>query len=158
MPNLDRLRLRIIQLAHDSVAGGHPGRTKCYKLVSRVYWWPNIYSYVKRFVRNCYICSRSKPSRERAQGWLRPLPVPQRRWREVSMDYIGLLPPSTFMGVIYKFVLVFVDRLTKMRHLVPTVTQETEEAAECYYAHVWKHHGLCESLVSDRGTQFTSDV
>ena len=76
MLNLDRLRLRIIQLAYDSVAGGHPGRTKYYKLVSRVYWWPNIYSYVKRFVRNYYICSRSKPSRERAQRWLRPLPVP----------------------------------------------------------------------------------
>ena len=62
------------------------------------------------------------------------------------------------MGVIYKFVLVFVNRLTKMRHLVPTVTQETEEAAECYYAYIWKYHGLCKSLVSDRETQFISDV
>jgi len=158
VPNSDKLRLRIIQLAHDSVAGGHPGRAKCYELVSQAYWWPNIYKYVQRFVRNCHVCTRSKPSRQRTQGWLRPLPVPERRWRDVSMDYVGPLPPSTFMGITYRYVLVFVDRLTKMRHLVPTTSMEVEEATNCFYAHVWKHHGLPEFFVSDRGTQFTSDV
>ena len=158
VPNSDKLRLRIIQLAHDSVAGGHPGRAKSYELVSRAYWWPNIYKYVQRFVRNCHVCTRSKPSRQRTQGWLRPLPVPERRWRDVSMDYVGPLPPSTFMGITYRYVLAFVDRLSKMRHLVPTTSMEVEEATNSFYAHVWKHHGLPESFVSDRGTQFTSDV
>ena len=158
VPNSDKLRLRIIQLAHDSVAGGHPGRAKSYELVSRAYWWPNIYKYVQRFVRNCHVCTRSKPSRQRTQGWLRPLPVPERRWRDVSMDYVGPLPPSTFMGITYRYVLAFVDRLSKMRHLVPTTSMEVEEATNCFYAHVWKHHGLPEFFVSDRGTQFTSDV
>ena len=92
------------------------------------------------------------------QGWLRPMPVPQRRWRHVTTDYVGPLPPSTYMGITYRYILVFVDRLTKMRHLVPTVTMETAEAAEAFYAHVWKHQGLPESFTSDRGTQFTSDV
>ena len=158
VPNSDRLRLRIIQLAHDSTAGGHLGRSKYYELVSQAYWWPNIYKYIQRFVRNCHVCSRAKPSRQRTQGWLRPLPVPERRWRDVSMDYVGPLPASTFMGVTYRYVLVFVDRLTKMRHLVPTATMEVEEAAHSFYAYVWKNHGLPESFVSDRGTQFTSDV
>jgi hypothetical protein len=85
VPNSDRLRLRVIQLAHDSVAGGHPGRTKCYELVSRAYWWPNVYKYIQRFVRNCHTCTRSKPSRQKTQGWLRPLPVPERRWRDVVL-------------------------------------------------------------------------
>ena len=158
VPNSNSLRLRVIQLAHDSVAGGHPGRAKTYELVSRAYWWPNLYKYVKRFVRNCHVCTRAKPSRQKTQGWLRPLPVPQRRWRDVSMDYVGPLPPSTFMGITYRYILVFVDRLTKMRHLFPTVTMEAEEAAQAFYANVWKYHGLPESLTSDRGTQFTSDV
>ena len=74
------------------------------------------------------------------------------------MDYVGPLLPSTFIGIIYRYILVFVDRLTKIRHLVPTVTIEVEEATNAYYTHVWKHHGLPESLLSDRGTQFTSDV
>ncbi len=93
VPNSDRLRLRLIQLAHDSVPGGHPGRTNCYELVSRAYWWPNLYQYIQRFVRNCHVCTRAKPSRQKQQGWLRPLPIPERRWRDVSMDYVGPLPP-----------------------------------------------------------------
>ena len=158
VPNSNKLRLRLIQLAHDSVAGGHPGRSKCYELVSRAYWWPNVYSTVQRFVRNCHTCRRSKPSRQRVQGWLRPLPPPQRRWRDVSMDYVGPLPPSTFMGITYRYVLVFVDRLSKMRHLVPTTSMEVNEACDAFYNSVWKLHGLPDILVSDRGSQFTSDV
>ncbi len=62
------------------------------------------------------------------------------------------------MGITYRYILVFVDRLTKMRHLVPTTTMEVEEAANAFYANVWKLHGIPEVFVSDRGTQFTSDV
>ena len=52
------------------------------------------------------------------------------------MDYVGLLLPSTFMGIIYRYILVFIDRLTKIRHLVPTVTIEVEEATNTYYAYI----------------------
>ena len=74
------------------------------------------------------------------------------------MDYVGPLPASTFMGVTYCYVLIFVDRLTKMRHLVLTAIMKVEEATQAFYAYVWKLHGLPESFVSDRGTQFTSEV
>ena len=37
VPNSNYLCLQIIQLAHDSVTGEHPGRAKCYNLVSRAY-------------------------------------------------------------------------------------------------------------------------
>ena len=29
---------------------------------------------------------------------------------------------------------------------------EVEEATNAYYAYIWKHYGLPESLLSDRGT------
>ena len=74
------------------------------------------------------------------------------------MDYVGPLPSSTFMGVIYRYILVFVDRLTKMRYLVLTAMMEVEEAANAFYAYVWKLYGTPEVFISDRGTQFISDV
>lgn len=37
VPQFDKLRLRLIQLAHDSIAKGHPGLAKCHELVSRNY-------------------------------------------------------------------------------------------------------------------------
>lgn len=101
VPRSNRLRLRIIQQAHDSVPGGHPGRTKTYDLVTRSYWWSGMYDSIVRFVRNCHVCRRSKPSRQKYQGWLRPLPPPEQRWRDVSLDYVRPLPPSTYNGVTY---------------------------------------------------------
>ena len=46
IPNSNKLRLRLIQLAYNSVLGGYPGRTKYYELVNRTYWWPNVYTTV----------------------------------------------------------------------------------------------------------------
>ena len=109
-------------------------------------------------MQNCHIYTKSKPLRQKTQGWLHPLPVPEHHWCDVFMNYVGPLPPSIFMGITYQYVLVFVNHLTKMRHLVLTISMEIEEATECFYAHVWKHHDLPESLMSDRGTQFISDI
>jgi hypothetical protein len=73
------------------------------------------------------------------------------------MDYVGPLPPSTFQGITYRYVLVFVDRLSKMRHLEPTQTMEVTEAAHAFFRSVYKLHGCPERVVSDRGRQFTSE-
>ena len=74
------------------------------------------------------------------------------------MDYVDSLLASTFMGVTYHYVLVFVDRLTKMRHLVLTAIMKVEEVTQAFYAYVWKLHELPEFFVSDCDTQFTSEV
>ena len=62
------------------------------------------------------------------------------------------------MSVTYHYVLIFIDRLTKMRHLVLTATMKVEEVTQAFYTYVWKLHKLPESFVSDYGTQFTSEV
>ena len=74
------------------------------------------------------------------------------------MNYVDSLSLSIFMSVIYKYVLVFVDRLIKMRHLVLTVIMKVKEVTNAYYAHVWKHHELLEFFLSDRDIQFIFDV
>ena len=156
--NSDCLHLQIIQLTHDSIVRGHSGKSKTYELVSHTYWWLNVYKYIQCFVWNCHICSWSKPFCQRTQGWLCPLPVPECRWRDVSMNYVGSLSASTFMGITYCYVLVFIDCLTKMRHLVLTAIMKVKEVTQAFYTYVWKLHGLPESFVSDCGTQFTSEV
>ena len=154
----DPLRLRLIDECHRKIHAGHPGRTKTYALLSRHFWWPRMYDSVKRYVRNCHGCSRNKASRDTYQGWLRPLPPPERRWQDVSMDYVGPFPESTYQGVTFKYILVIRDRLSKMCHLEPTQTMETEEACEVYYNRVWRYHGLFRSCVSDRGAQFVNKL
>jgi hypothetical protein len=52
--------------------------------------------------------------------------------------------------------MVVVDRLTKMIHLIPCPNIETPTVVDLFVDHVWKLHGLPDSIVSDRGSQFVS--
>ncbi|KAE8958100.1 hypothetical protein PR001_g31147 [Phytophthora rubi] len=54
-------------------------------------------------------------------------------------------------------VLVFVDRFSKMVHLAPVAAEvAADESAELFLDLVFRHHGLPESIVSDRDPRFTS--
>ena len=150
--------LWIIQLAHDSTADDHLKRIKCYKLINQTYWWPNIYKYIQCFMQNCHVCTRSKPSRQKTQSWLCPLPISEHCWHDVFMDYVGPLSSSIFINIIYWYVLVFINCLTKMRHLVPIISMKIKEATECFYVHVWKHHDLSKSLMFNKDTQFIFNI
>ncbi|KAE8876056.1 hypothetical protein PF003_g39779 [Phytophthora fragariae] len=70
------------------------------------------------------------------------------------MDFIFGLPPDAEGRT---GVLVFVDRFTKMVHLIPVSdTVTAAETAAHFIDCVFRHHGLPESIVSDRDPRFTS--
>jgi len=52
------------------------------------------------------------------------------------MNYINSLSLSIFMSITYKYVLVFIDCLIKMRHLVLITSMKVEEVINCFYAYV----------------------
>jgi len=49
--------------------------------------------------------------------------------------------------------------MTKMVHFLPT-TEKTlaEEVARLFWDNIWKLHGLPESIITDRGAQFTAGM
>ncbi|KAE8910684.1 hypothetical protein PF002_g28516 [Phytophthora fragariae] len=70
------------------------------------------------------------------------------------MDFIFGLPPDAKGRT---GVLVFVDRFTKMVHLIPVSdTVTVAEIAAHFIDCVFRHHSLPESIVSDRDPRFTS--
>ena len=90
----------------------------------------------------------------KSQGLLRPLPIPDARWESVSMDFITQ-SPVTASG--HDAICVFVDWLTKMVRMAPTTSDiDVVGAAQLFIDHVFRLHGMCTTLVIDRGTQFMS--
>ena len=154
VPDFEPLKIELLKRYHDSPLAGHPGSAKTLELILRDYYWPQLYLFVKRYVRNCRICVRIKPSNTASQGVLRPLPIPERPWNDIAMDFIVGLPES--QG--YDAILNVNDRLTGMRHLIPC-TKETgsEDLAWLYLKEVFRLHGLPLSIISDRGPQFISE-
>ncbi|KAH7460174.1 Transposon Tf2-6 polyprotein [Fusarium oxysporum f. sp. matthiolae] len=154
IPNYDPLRTALLKASHEHPIAGHPGRARTYDLLSRDYYWPGMLSYVERWVKNCHTCRRANPARDARQGVLKPLPVPERAWQHISMDFITHLPPSEGHDAI----LIIACRLTKMRHIIACKgTCDAEDTARYYLKEVWKLHGLPHTIISDRGPQFVAE-
>jgi len=156
LPPVDELRIQAIFRTHSTGPGGHPGRLKTTDLMARTYWWPRMTIDVAAFVRACELCFRTKTPRSSPPGFLKPLPIPFKPWKDISVDYVTPLPACKRHGREYKHILVVVCRLTKMRHFIPTVTLEAEELAEAFIGRIYSLHGCPDTIVSDRGSQFIS--
>lgn len=147
------VRVRVLTLLHDHPLAGHFGVRKTLELVQRTFWWPNLKDFCEKYVSSCPICIQNKSSRNRAWGLLKPLPVPDRPWKMISMDFIVELPCSEGCSAIF----VVVDRLTKMAHFLPLRgTPSAIETARIFVKEIIRLHGVPVNIVSDRGVQFTS--
>ena len=85
-------------------------------------------------------------------GLLKPLPIPERIWSELSVDFITGLAPSKDCTSI----MVVTDRLSKPIIVVPMKETRAIDVAQTLLEHIFQHHGLSTAIVSDRGTQFVS--
>ena len=74
------------------------------------------------------------------------------------MDFVTGLPQSTdWRSNSYNSILLIINRLTKMVHYKPVQTIIIELAlAEVIFNVVVRHHGLFDSIISNRGLKFMS--
>ena len=71
------------------------------------------------------------------------------------MDFVTDLP---VIASGHDAICVFVDKLTKMVRIAPTTSDVTAiVTADLFVSNVIRHHGLPTAIISDRGTQFTSE-
>jgi transposase InsO family protein len=148
-------RREVMRDFHDSAMAGHLGLDKCYSSLRQVYKWSGMYRDLREYIATCDACQRNKPRNMRPAGLLQPLPVPTRRWSDISMDLIVQLPPTRPHR--FDAVLVVVDRLSKMAHFMPTRTDATApELARLVFREVVRLHGIPRTIVSDRDSRFTS--
>jgi hypothetical protein len=154
VPDSEKLRTGIVQTAHEALSSGHAGREETYRVVARTWFWPGMSAYIRRYIRNCVPCRKSKPWRDGKAGLLKPLPLPSRTWRELSVDFIGPLPPSEG----HTMMMVVTDRLGKGCKLIPMRRTEAVDVAWAFIQNVYCNHGFPDAIVSDRGRQFISDL
>lgn len=119
----EALQATTIEHHHNNPLAGHFGVQKTLELISRHYYWP-LPSEVKKILQNansdeaneditdntqwpkgmrakveeycekCAVCQRSKAARHKPYRTFSPLPVPEYKWSEITMDFVISLPPS----------------------------------------------------------------
>jgi hypothetical protein len=145
------MRENMLKEKHSDGLAGHFGHEKTFVKLNESCFWPGMRVDVKIFVDRCRICQHLKGRKQNA-GFYQPLPIPERPWDAIRMDFVlGL--PRTQRGVDSIFVVV--DRFSKMEHFIPCQkTSDATHIANMFFKEVIRLHGLPKSIVSNRDTEF----
>ena len=109
VPDKDYLRTELIKEVHEQVSTAHPGRNKTIQLLTTRYYWRGLSTDVGQYIQNCHACRRANAPRDRKPGFLHPLPILERPWQHIAMDFISL-PKDIYS---YDIAFVVIDRLSK---------------------------------------------
>src|SRR5271169_1780045 len=122
-------------------------------LIRHEYTWPGLQTFASDYCKSCTTCGHAKTPCHRPYGTLKQLPIPEKPWNSISMDFIEQLPPSSR----FTSILVIVDRFSKQGIFIPTHdTITSAELARLFVLHVFSKHGVPSHVTSDRGTEFVS--
>jgi len=132
---------------HAGGLAGHFGNEKTIEAVEYMFYWPSLKHDVAKHVGKYHICQLAKQQKQNI-GLYTPRP-------ELSLARFVLGLPKTLRK--YDFVLVIVDRFSKMAHFLPcSRTADAFRVAKIFFDGVVKLHGLPKTSVSDRDVKFTS--
>ncbi len=147
------LRGSVITWACASLISCHPGSRRTLSPVCERFWWPSMRNDVNEYVAACSTCEQNKSKNVPSAGLLQPLPVPQRPWSDISLDFVTGLPPS----VGNTTVLTVVDRFSKMVCFIPLPKlPSAKDTAEVLMSHVCRVFGFPRNVLSYRGPQFVA--
>jgi hypothetical protein len=85
---------------------------------------------VRRFYKNCDVCGRSHLWKERRKRFLKPLPVSDRFYSELSIDFITDLPAKKEGNP--RFLMVITNRLLKSCTLEAITFMKAKNCAEIF--------------------------
>ncbi len=150
------LQMNLIREIHDQSSIDHSEILRTVKIIKRNYYWFSMRKTIDWYIWNCYVCQRSKTSRNKSNDLLQSLSISEQRWQDIAMNFI--IDLSDLYD--YNAILTVICKLSKERHYISCITDDeditAEKTAEMLIQWVYWTHDLSSFIVSDRDSQFIS--
>ena len=126
---------------------GHPGIRRSKQLAREFVFWPKMLDDIEHLVRQCDACAleQKMPRKVPLEGW----PAATKPMERVHIDYAG--------PINGQYLLIFIDAFSKFLDVAITPTISANRTVELC-REVFARYGPPDILVSDHGTQFTSQA
>ncbi|XP_068207579.1 uncharacterized protein [Palaemon carinicauda] len=134
--------------------GGHLCAKKTKEKILREFYWPGMGVDITRFCRSCDICQKTISKGRVTKVPLEKLPIIDTPFKRVSVYIIGKIHPPSEKG--HQFILTMMDHASRYPDAVPLKNIDSESVAEAL-VDMFSRVGVPEEILSDLGTQFTSD-
>lgn len=148
------LRADFLNYAHDNPLSGHLGRLKTLLRLVDICYWPMIRADVWKHCKECQVCQKYKPSVSKLAGHMQSTPIVEPGYM-LGIDLMGPFPRSSKQN---EHLLVIVDYCSKWVELFPLRVAKAPQISRILVEEVFTRWGTPRYLVSDRGTQFTSQL
>jgi len=90
--------------------------------IKKQFFWHGIKKNVVEFIARCMEFQRVKVEHRHPVGFLQSLPIPEKKWEVVTIDFITKFPRTTRK---HDSIMVVVDKLTKVAHFSQIKTNYT---------------------------------
>jgi len=120
------LQMNLIREIHDQSSIDHSEILRTVKIIKRNYYWSSMRKTMNRYIQNCYVCQRSKTSRNKSNDLLQPLFISEQRWQNIVMNFIINLSDS----YDYNAILTVICRLSKERHYISCIIDDEDITVE----------------------------
>ncbi len=151
---LENMHTKLLQKIHDQPSISHFDNKWTIDLIQRFYYWSGHWVTVRQYIQNCHACQRSKVSRDSINELHHSLLLSQKRWKDITMNFITELSLSEDYNVIC----TIICHLIKERHYVSCHWEDddisVEETVWIMLWNVYQLHDLLSSIVSNRDFQF----
>lgn len=132
---------------------GHFGREKCLNYLNKYYYNPKLKHLISKVLAGCELCQKSKVG-PRSHGEMGHV-IPKGPNEITCTDLMGPLPISRG-GV--NFILVMVDAFSKYICIYALKRATTKNILNCFFNKYIPKMGKPKAILSDNGTQFTSEL
>ncbi|KAK8773672.1 hypothetical protein V5799_011792 [Amblyomma americanum] len=146
---------RVLRAFHDAPCAGHFGVAKTRRRVERLHFWSGMRQDVRDYCAKCHSCLERKTPKGRRPAPIQPFPEVSAPFERTGMDIMGPLPTTTSGN---KYILVFVDHLSKYAEAVALPDQKADTVARAFVEQIVLRHGPLRQLLTDRGTNFVSQL
>ena len=116
VPNVPELRKKLMYESHNTVFTKHPKGNKMYQDLKQYYWWRGMKKDIVGYVSKCKTCQQVKAEHQVPFGLLNPIPVPQWKWDNITMDFVSTIPLTQMK---HNSIWVIVDKLINFAHFLP---------------------------------------
>ena len=142
-----------LHLVHNSYQAAHNGFVKTLHRARDLFYWPNMAADIKAYVSHCLPCQKRKPGKvnKAPLGEFEEVTRPMQR---LGVDLIGKLD-ITEKGNL--FILTIVDHFSRYLSLYALPSKSAADVADAFADFSLKN-GAAETVVSDQGSEFTSEV
>ncbi len=131
----------------------HPGTLATKRFLCSRFVWSGINRDVAAWTKDCAKCQQSKVHRH---IHVKPLPitVPQSRFTHIHIDLVG--PLTISLG--HSHILTIIDRTSRWMEAIPLTNTAATDVAAALFSGWISRFGLPDTITSDRGPQFTSNI